>query len=203
MCYVLPKYLFSRDILLTFSHYDDVIRSTIASQIISLTIVYSPVYSGVNQRKYQSSASQAFVRGIYRWPANSAHKGPVTQKMFPFDDVFLLILYPPPPCLFMFIKLSIKHFRILLQLLPPHETTKDWLQQSNNHNWNPLNNCSNYIYCHHWSSHNFREQVFTMECNSISCLNVRLNKWLHISIQFASHSLAFYIFVYHFKSYYH
>ena len=37
----------------------------------SLTIVYSPVYSGADQRKHQSSASLAFVRGVHRWPANS------------------------------------------------------------------------------------------------------------------------------------
>ena len=59
----------------------------IASQITSLTIVYSTVYSGADQRKHQSSASLAFVRGIHRWPVNSPHKWPVTQKMFPFDDV--------------------------------------------------------------------------------------------------------------------
>ena len=33
--------------------------------------------------------SLAFVLGIHRWPANSPHKGPVTQKMFPFDDVII------------------------------------------------------------------------------------------------------------------
>ena len=38
-------------------HYDDVIMSTIASQITSLTIVYSTVYSGADQSKHQSSAS--------------------------------------------------------------------------------------------------------------------------------------------------
>ena len=38
----------------------------IASQITSLTIVYSIVYSDADQRKYQSSASLAFVRGIHR-----------------------------------------------------------------------------------------------------------------------------------------
>ena len=31
--------------------------------------------------------SLAFVRGIHRWSVNSLHKGPVTRKMFPFDDV--------------------------------------------------------------------------------------------------------------------
>ena len=66
--------------------------STIASQITSLTIVYSNVYSGVDQRKHQSSASLAFVRGIHRGPVNSPHKGPVTRKMFPFDDVIMNIL---------------------------------------------------------------------------------------------------------------
>ena len=48
------------------SHYDDVIMTTLASQMTSLTVVYSIVYSGVNQRKHQSSASLAFVMGIHR-----------------------------------------------------------------------------------------------------------------------------------------
>ena len=60
-----------------------------ASQITNLTIVYSTFYSGTDQRKHQSSASLAFVRGIHRWPVNSPHKGPVTRKMFPFDDVVM------------------------------------------------------------------------------------------------------------------
>ena len=60
-----------------------------ASQITSLTIVYSTVYSGTDQRKHQSSASLAYVRRIHRWPVNSPHKWPVTRKMFPFDDVIM------------------------------------------------------------------------------------------------------------------
>ena len=67
-------------------HYNDVIMGAIASQITSLTIVYSTVYSDADQRKHQSSASLAFVRGIHRGPVNSPHKGPVTRKIFPFDD---------------------------------------------------------------------------------------------------------------------
>ena len=70
-------------------HYGDVIMSSIASQITSLTTVYSTVYSGTDQRKHQSSASLAFVRGIHRGPVNSPHKWPVTRKMFPFDDVIM------------------------------------------------------------------------------------------------------------------
>ena len=71
------------------THYNDVIMSTIASQITSLAIVYSTVYSGAFQRKHQSSASLAFVWGIHRGPVNSPHKRPVTRKMFPFDDVIM------------------------------------------------------------------------------------------------------------------
>ena len=48
-----------------------------------------PFIQGVDQRKYQSSPSQAFVRGIHRWPVNSPHKGPVARKMFPFDNVIM------------------------------------------------------------------------------------------------------------------
>ena len=72
-------------------HNDDVIMGTIASQITSLAIVYSTVHSGADQRKHQSSASLAFVRGIHRRPVNSPHKWPVTRKMFPFDDVIMEI----------------------------------------------------------------------------------------------------------------
>ena len=62
---------------------------TIASQITSLTSVYSTVYSGADQSKHQSSPSLAFVWGIHRGPVNSPHKWPVTRKMFPFDDVIM------------------------------------------------------------------------------------------------------------------
>ena len=47
-------------------HYNDVIMGAIASQITSLTVVYSTVYSEADQRKHQSSASLAFVWGIHR-----------------------------------------------------------------------------------------------------------------------------------------
>ena len=72
------------------AHCSDVLMSTMASQITSLTIVYSTVYSGSDQRKHQSSASLAFVRGIHRSPVNSPHKWPVTRKKFPVDDVIMI-----------------------------------------------------------------------------------------------------------------
>ena len=71
------------------SHYNDAIRSAMASQITSLAIIYSTVCSAVYQRKHQRSASLAFVRGIHWWPVNSLHKWSVTCKMFPFDDVIM------------------------------------------------------------------------------------------------------------------
>ena len=70
-------------------HHNDVIMGAMSSQITSLTIVYSTVYSDADQRRHQSSAPLAFARGIHRWPVNSRHKGPVTRKKFPFDDVIM------------------------------------------------------------------------------------------------------------------
>ena len=72
------------------THYNDVIMGAIASQITSLTIVSSTVYSDADQRKHQSSASLAFVQEIHRGPVNSPHRWPVTRKMFPFDDVIMI-----------------------------------------------------------------------------------------------------------------
>ena len=70
-------------------HYSAVIMSAMASQITGVSIVYSTLCSGADQRKHQSSASLAFVRGILRWPVNFLHKGPVTRKMFPCYDVIM------------------------------------------------------------------------------------------------------------------
>ena len=74
---------------LCFAHYNDVIMGAMASQITSLAIVYSIVYSGADQRKHQSPASLAFVLRIHRLPVNSRHKWPVTRIIFPFDDVIM------------------------------------------------------------------------------------------------------------------
>ena len=76
-------------VIIRYPHYNDVIMGAIAYQITSLTDVYSTVYSDADQRKHQSSASLAFVRGIHRGPVNSTHKGSVTRKMLPFDDVIM------------------------------------------------------------------------------------------------------------------
>ena len=70
-------------------HYTDFLMGPMASQITSLTIVYSTANSGGDQRKHQSSASLTFVQGIHRWSVNSPHKWPVTRNFFPFDDVIM------------------------------------------------------------------------------------------------------------------
>ena len=62
------------------------------SQFTSVSIVCSTVCSGAAQRKHQSFAPLAFVRGIHQWPVDSPHKGPVTPKMFPFEDAIMFFI---------------------------------------------------------------------------------------------------------------
>ena len=56
-----------------------------------VSIASSTVCSGADHRKHQSSAPLVFVRGIHQWPVNSPHKGPIRWKMFPFDNVIMII----------------------------------------------------------------------------------------------------------------
>ena len=63
-------------------HFSHVIMGAMASQITRLTIVYSTVYSGADQRKHQSFASLAFLMGTHRLPVNSPHKGQRRGKWF-------------------------------------------------------------------------------------------------------------------------
>ena len=88
-CLVDKKHRCPASLAICEKHYSDVLMDTMASQITSLTIVYSTVYSGIDQRKHQRSTSMAFVRGTHRWSANSPHKWSVTRKMFPFDYVIM------------------------------------------------------------------------------------------------------------------
>ena len=66
LCLWLHKWYWQNVSYMTHSHYTDLIMDAMASQITSLTIVYSTINSGADQRKQQSSASLAFVRGIHR-----------------------------------------------------------------------------------------------------------------------------------------
>ena len=60
-------------------NYTEVIMSLMASQITSLTIVYSAVLQAQIKEN---------IKALCHWPlVNYPHKRPITRKMFPFDDV--------------------------------------------------------------------------------------------------------------------
>ena len=69
-------------------HYSAAIMGAMTFHITGFSIVSSTVCSGADQRKHQSSASLAFVRGNHQWPMNYTHKQ-ITRKMFPLDDVII------------------------------------------------------------------------------------------------------------------
>ena len=97
-------------------HYNDVIMGAMASQITSLTVVYS----GADQRKHQSSASLA---GNSPVTGESPHKWPVTRKMFPLDDV---IMKKPPAFIWYYCSQTICLWSIKQVLL----TSRPELRQS-------------------------------------------------------------------------
>ena len=68
-------------------HYNEVIMGAMATQITSLTNVYSNVYSGADQRRHQKLRITGFCVG--NSPVTPTHKWPVTWKMFPFGDVIM------------------------------------------------------------------------------------------------------------------
>ena len=67
-------------------HYSDVIRSAMVSQITGVSIIYSTACLGADQKRHRSFALLAFVR------VNSPHKGPVTRKLFLFNDVIMWLI---------------------------------------------------------------------------------------------------------------
>ena len=70
-------------------HYNDVIMSVMVSEITSLTIVYSIVYSGIDERKTSKLRISGLCVGNSPVTGWFRHKGPVTWKMFPFDNVII------------------------------------------------------------------------------------------------------------------
>ena len=74
-------------------HYSDVTMRLMTSSINIVSSICSTICFGGHQRKHQKSASLVFMRGIHRWPVDSPHKGPITRKMFRFDDVLVKHMY--------------------------------------------------------------------------------------------------------------
>ena len=86
-----PKSISPYDITRAQRHYSDVIMGSMTSQITNLTIVYSAIYSGADQRKHQKLCVTGLCVGNSPGQVNSPHKWPVTRKMFPFDDVIMYV----------------------------------------------------------------------------------------------------------------
>ena len=86
LSYRLKKYCF----LWNTHHYserDERLKSP-TSRLLTQPFIQAQIKGNIN-----SCASLVSVQGIHRWPMNSPHKGPVTRKMFPFDDVIICIAY--------------------------------------------------------------------------------------------------------------
>ena len=75
------------------SHYNDVIMSAMASQITRLAICLLNCLFSRRSKNTSKLRVTGLVMGIHRWPVNSPHKGPVTWKMFPSDDVIMIVKF--------------------------------------------------------------------------------------------------------------
>ena len=75
---------------LKWYHYNDVIMSTMTSQITSFAIVYSTVYLMRISKKTSTPRVTGLCEGNSPLTGGFRHKGSVTRKMFPFDDVIML-----------------------------------------------------------------------------------------------------------------
>ena len=74
------------------SHYVDVIMTSMASQITSFTVVYFQSFILAQIKENIKAPRHLPLCGNSSGPVNSPQKGPVTRKMFPFDDVIMGIV---------------------------------------------------------------------------------------------------------------
>ena len=72
------------------SHYNDVIMSAMASQITSLTVVLANRLFRRKSKKTSKLRVTGFCAGNSPVAGEFPHKGPVTRKMFPFDDFIMM-----------------------------------------------------------------------------------------------------------------
>ena len=80
--------IFDTQNVLLFSHYSDVIVSSISSQIISLTIVYSSVYSGADKKTSKLRVTALCAGNSPKTGEFPAQRASYAE-MFPFDDVIM------------------------------------------------------------------------------------------------------------------
>ena len=80
-------------------HYSNVTMGALTSQITSLTIVYSTVYSGTEKKKTSKLRVSGLCVGNSPGPGDSQHKWLVTRKMFPLDEVIMIRVMRGPDCI--------------------------------------------------------------------------------------------------------
>ena len=77
---------------------DNIIMTSHEHHVVSNHVIWLFVYQLIipTSKKHQSPHYWPFVRGIHRWPLNSAHKGPVMQWELPCDDIKCIMLHAMP-----------------------------------------------------------------------------------------------------------
>ena len=153
------------------SHYSDVIMGAMASQITSLTIVYSTVYSDADQRNIKAPRHWPLCGEIHRGPVNSPHKWPVTRKMFPFDDVIMWhgtpIRITGPLWGFPYKMASYSDRWYFLQ--QPDKRAVEWpvIWDTIKHMWRHCNDLTKYLRRHHalwlWFKKNLTYQIYWLQ----------------------------------------
>ena len=74
-------------LVVVFPFYSDYFTST--ERIMRLPTLQ---WGDPNECSYELiNVITGFVQRVYRWPVNSPHKGPVTRKVFPFDDGIMVV----------------------------------------------------------------------------------------------------------------
>ena len=108
--------------------------SAMTSQLASLTIVYSSIYSRRRSKKTPKHRVTGLCAENSQWPVNSPHKEPLTRKMFLFDDVIMwrCIMICPTLCAFLRKVInSIKSFIICTDLLAADASAHLVISQNN------------------------------------------------------------------------
>ena len=87
--------------------------------------VYSTVFIGLHQRKYQDQHYSPFSKGIHHWQAVSPFKGQVTWKMFPSHIVIMLIIITT---VFIYCYFSMLPDKVIISV-PWYNTTERWIPE--------------------------------------------------------------------------